>query len=136
MTGRRLKRKRSRYSLGYYWPIGKYGKYPLNREHRNRSRYQQIYSFVLFIVFNHCVYELGSHEKVLHRKEDVAREKTQFFQKNVFWGKTRKKTVFFQVIQNFRFFGTLLLSTIWSAASVVLYFCGAPKISLDYFVYC
>src|SRR5258705_13787146 len=95
MTGRRLKRKRSRYSLGYYWPIGKYGKYPLNREHRNRSRYQQIYSFVLFIVFNHCVYELGSHEKVLYRKEDVAREKTQFFQKTVFLGKnTEKKRVF------------------------------------------
>src|SRR5258705_7759098 len=45
-----------------------------------------MYSFVLFIVFNHCVYELGSHEKVLYRKEDVAREKTQFFQKNVFLG--------------------------------------------------
>src|SRR5258705_6846067 len=95
MTGRRLKRKRSRYSLGYYWPIGKYGKYPLNREHRNRSRYQQIYSFVLFIVFNHCVYELGSHEKVLHRKEDVAREKTQFFQKTVFLGKNTEKNGFF-----------------------------------------
>src|SRR5258705_13779934 len=87
MTGRRLKRKRSRYSLGYYWPIGKYGKYPLNSEHRNRSRYQQIYYFVLFIAFNHCVFELGSHEKVLYRKEDVAREKTQFFQKTGCLGK-------------------------------------------------
>src|SRR5258705_6128304 len=113
MTGRRLKRKRSRYSLGYYWPIGKYGKYPLNREHRNRSRYQQIYSFVLFIVFNHCVYELGSHEKVLYRKEDIAREKTQFFQKTVFLGKNTEKTVFFQAIRNFRYFGTLLRTASW-----------------------
>src|SRR5258705_6917061 len=55
-----------------------------------------MYSFVLFIVFNHCVSELGSHEKVLYRKEDVAREKTQFFQKTVFLGKkTRKKNGFF-----------------------------------------
>ena len=70
-----------------------------------------MYSFVLFIVFNYCVSELGSHEKLLYRKEDVAREKTQFFQKNVFLGKKHgKKRFFFRAIQNFRFFGTLASS--------------------------
>src|SRR5258705_4219992 len=79
-----------------------------------------MYSFVLFIVFNHCVSELGSHEKVLYRKEDVAREKTQFFQKTVFLGKKHGKKRFFPGDSKFPLF--------WNPTNIAL----PPSEGYDY----